>query len=138
MRVRSAIDLSIAILIWSSIAIIVLSLVLVPPSGRLIAAVVGLPIAAGLAWMYFGTYYELRSDHLYCRSGPFVERIPYDRIKSLALRSNLLSSMALAARRIEIRQHGKGYLAGTTLISPVDREAFMRELASRCGNLLDA
>jgi hypothetical protein len=47
----------------------------------------------------------------------------------------LLSSMALSSRRIEIRQHGKGYLTGTTMISPVNREEFLRELVRRCPNL---
>jgi hypothetical protein len=47
----------------------------------------------------------------------------------------MMSSMALFAKRIEIRQHGRGYFKGTTVISHVDREAFLQELVSRCHNL---
>lgn len=135
MRVRSEVDVPVSILIWSSVALVLFSLVLIPSEGRVLSVLVGLPVAAGLAWIYFGTYYELKPDHLYCRSGPFVERIPYDRIKSIALKNSMASSMALSRRRIEIRQHGKNYVAGTTLVSPVKREEFMRELISRCSNL---
>lgn len=48
-------------------------------------------------------------------SGPFVERISYVRIKSVALKENLLSSMALSRRLIETRQHGKGCVGGAAL-----------------------
>lgn len=43
--------------------------------------------------------------------------------------------MALSRDRIEIRQHGKGYLAGTTYISPEEREKFMSDLIEKCHNL---
>jgi len=92
--------------------------------------IVGVP--GLMAWLRFATWYELREDHLYGRSGPFVERIPYRRIRSLRLCENRWSSMALSPRRIEIRQHGRGWLTGTTYISPVDRDAFLEELRRRC------
>lgn len=134
-RVRSAIDVPIAVAIWGAVIIGIATVLLAPPPSRLIAMAVLTPVAGGLLWMYWGTYYELRPDHLYCRSGPFVERIPYARIKSAVLSRNLLSSMALSSKRIEIRQHGKGYLAGTTFISPVGRESFLSDLLRRCNNL---
>jgi hypothetical protein len=56
-------------------------------------------------------------------------------IRSLRLSENMLSSMALSRQRIEIRQHGKGYIMGTTMISPVEREWFLEELRQRCPNL---
>jgi hypothetical protein len=43
--------------------------------------------------------------------------------------------MALSKKRIEIRQHAKGYLIGTTFISPENREEFMNELISKCKNI---
>jgi hypothetical protein len=47
----------------------------------------------------------------------------------------MLSSMALSLDRNEIKQHGKGFVIGTTYISPESREQFMSELISRCKNL---
>ena len=133
-RVKSSVDRGVRILIGGTLFLLFLSPVVVP-EGKLVTLLAVLPIAAFLLWIRFGTWYELREDELYCVSGPFRERIRYDRIRSLRLTSNRLSSMALSARRIEIRQHGKGYLTGTTLISPENREAFLAELAGRCHHL---
>lgn len=88
-----------------------------------------------LLWIYFGTYYEFREEYLFCKSGPFFENIKYDNIKSIKLTQNLFSSMALSSKRIEIRQHGKGYILGTTFISPMNRQEFINELIKRCKNL---
>lgn len=85
--------------------------------------------------MYFSSYYEFRDDYLYCRSGPFVEKIVYDKIKSVKLSQNMLSSMALSWKRIEIRQHDKGYITGTTYVSPENREMFITELINCCKNI---
>lgn len=135
MRIKSAVDRWFAALIWATAAVLVGSILAVPGDGRLLAALAIAPILAFLAWICMGTYYELREDHLLCRSGPFRERIPYANIRSLRLRQNLLSSMALSRQRIEIRQHGKGYILGTTLISPEERECFLEELRKLCPNL---
>jgi len=134
MRVKSKIDLWVSIVIWSIIAIIVGTMTMLDDQTA-ISYSIGLPVIALLLWIYYGTYYELRDEYLYCRSGPFTERIAYSKIKSLKLSRNMLSSMALSGDRIEIRQHGKGYLLGTTFISPENREQFMSELSSRCKNL---
>lgn len=107
----------------------------VPQNGKTIGYAVGVPMICFVLWIYFGTYYEFRDEYLYCRSGPFVEKIVYDKIKSVKLSQNMLSSMALSTKRIEIRQHGKGYITGTTYISPVNREEFMMELIRRCKNI---
>lgn len=108
---------------------------IVPKNERLIGFAVGLPIAIFTLWMYFGTYYELRDDHLLCKSGPFSEKIVYEKIRSLKFSRNPASSMALSIDRIEIRQHGKGYITGTTFVSSEDREEFMNDLEIRCKNL---
>jgi len=81
--------------------------------------------------------YELRDEYLFCKSGPFFEKIKYENIKSIKLSQNMLSSMALSRERIEIRQHGKSYIRGTTFISPIDREEFVLELKGRCDKLED-
>lgn len=134
-RVKSAVDIWISIIIFLVFVLLSACLFIVPLDEIWIYAVTMFPVMAFLLWIYFGTFYEFREEYLYCRSGPFVSRIKYQDIKSLRLCSNLLSSMALARDRIEIKEHGKGYLAGTTMISPVDRELFYQELYSRCKHL---
>jgi RNase P subunit RPR2 len=47
----------------------------------------------------------------------------------------MLSSMALSRKRIEIRQHDKNYISGTTMISPKNREEFYVQLKRKCKNL---
>ncbi len=134
MRVKSKIDLLVGIVIWSAIVIMAGTLIM-KDDQTVISYVVGLSLIAFLLWIYFGTYYELRDEYLYCRSGPFIEKIEYPKIKSVKLSRNMLSSMALSLDRIEVKQHGKGYLLGTTYISPENREQFMSELIGRCKNL---
>ncbi len=91
--------------------------------------------AAFLLWLLFGTFYEFRGDYLYCRSGPFSEKIRYDCITYLGLSENMLSSMALSSQMIEIRQYNKSYVTGTTMISPENREIFLAQLKSLCSRL---
>jgi hypothetical protein len=138
MRVKAKVDPAYGILIGSVAAILLAAAVwAVVEAGVRFSFFVPLSAACVgfLAWLTFGSWYELRDDHLYCRSGPFVEKIPYGKIRSLRLVRNSFSSMALARDRIEIRQNGKGFVAGTTYISPEGREAFLDELKERCPNL---
>ena len=134
MRVKSKIDLWIAVVIWAGIVIMAGTMIM-QNYQTLIGYAIGLPVIALLLWVYYGTYYELRDDYLYCRCGPFSEKIAYSKIKSVRFSRNMLSSMALSLDRIEIKQHGKGFILGTTYISPENRKEFMRELISRCNNL---
>lgn len=135
MRVKSEIDRWFSILIWVTFLIIGVSIVIVPQDEKVIGYGVGFPTLIFIMWIYFGTYYEFREDYLYCKSGPFSEKINYQKIKSIKQSQNMLSSMALSKNRIEITQHGKGYITGTTFISPINREEFMQELVGRCKNL---
>lgn len=77
------------------------------------------------------SFYRLESDHLFIRFFLISQRIRYENIASIALKRNILSSMALSLNRIEIKEKDKGYFKGTTYISPVDREAFYRALQER-------
>lgn len=135
MRVKSAVDLWFNILIWITAAILIISIIIIPQNERIIGLAVIFPILTLLIWIYFRTYYEFRQNYLYCKSGPIFEKIAYDKIKSVKFSENMLSSMALSRKRIEIRQHGKGYITGTTLISPINREEFLEELVKRCKNI---
>ncbi len=135
MRVKSAIDWWLGGLIWLVIfAIIAGMLPSLSEEELVIGYAVAIPMIAFLLSLFFCTYYELRDDYLFCRSGPLFERIPYDRIKSARLSNSPMSSMALSIQRIAIQKHDSWPL-GVTLISPPNREEFMQELLSRCHNL---
>ncbi|MPM14732.1 hypothetical protein SDC9_61096 [bioreactor metagenome] len=133
-RVKSGKEFWFGLILWSAM-LISIGTPLIMPEGKLTGFFCSVPVVAFLLWIYFDTWYEMREEYLYCSCGPFKEKIYYDKIKSVRLTRNLLSSMALSSKRIEIRQHGKGYFTGTTLISPVDREAFLGELKKHCGRL---
>lgn len=122
----------IKIIMYTVTVIILGSAVMIPKEYIAVGFIIALPVTAFLWWIYFGTYYELREEYLFCKSGPFSEKIPYDKIKSVKLCQNMLSSMALSSKRLEIRQHGKGYIMGTTLISPENREDFLPALQKKC------
>lgn len=135
MRVKSAVDWWIGLLIWVAIAITVGSMITVPPNERKLAYAIIIPTVAFMLWLYFGTFYELRGEYLYCRSGPFFARIPYANVKTIKLTQNPLSSMALSTKRIEITYESKSFFSGLIYISPPDREEFRRELVNRCPNV---
>jgi len=126
---------------WITSAIIIvllilgISILIMPEEGRGLVALLMIPVAGFLGWLYFSTYTVFQDDFLLCKSGPFTEKIRYADIKSLKLCRNFMSSMALARDRIEIRQHNKSYVSGTTYISPPQREQFLEELKKRCPNL---
>ncbi len=135
MRYPSAKDIWIKLIIFGTIGIMISSVFTVPTESIPVTVIVVVPVALFLAWIYFGTYYEFHVDYLLCKSGPFWEKIRYDKIKSLKLTNNFFSSMALSKNRIEIKQIGKGFILGTTYISPEKREDFLAELKSRCKNI---
>lgn len=141
MRVKSAVDRWFKAVVFGVIVLLVaaVTLLMLTTSFSLYQIVIGCAAvvlaSALLLWLLYGTFYELREDYLYCRSGPFVEKIGYDKIKYLGYTDNMLSSMALSSRRIEIRQYNKSYIAGTTMISPENIEIFLAYLKLRCRNL---
>lgn len=132
MRVRSAVDWWLGLIIWLTLAMLISTIALVPEDERGLAVLISLPAVAFMLWIYFGTFYELRDDYLYCRSGAFAARIPYNAIKSARLTRNPLSSMALSLNRIEIIYTSKSIFGGLIYISPPNREDFMHKLLERC------
>lgn len=139
MRVRSKIDWWYKLTVWLTVALIVFLIIWTAFHEEEVMAyavgiVLGCILLGILLWIYFGTYYEFKETYLLCKSGPFVERIDYEKIKSIKPCRNLFSSMALSRERIEIRQHGKGFVTGTTYISPENRDDFIKELRKRCSN----
>lgn len=135
MRIKSKIDIWVSIVLWVSIGIMLTVMIMIPPQEKLIGIIVSLPIIILLLWIYFGSFLEFRDKYLLCKVGPFYEKIEYEKIKSIKLSENMLSSMALSRQRIEIKQHDKGFIMGTTYISPINREEFLVDLKTRCKNI---
>lgn len=81
----------------------------------------------GLAVITIPCYYVLEDDHLFIRAGVWKWRIPYADIQSVKPSQSMLAGPALSFQRIEIVS-GQ---AGSILISPVDREGFIRALQQR-------
>ena len=77
-----------------------------------------------LIWFLYTTDYTLTPDMLIVRCGPFKRKIPRDQIHSISPTRSLLSSPALSLDRLAIRWGKHGY----TMISPLEKEAFLREL----------
>ena len=78
------------------------------------------------------TYYTLKDDELLVRSGPFRWTIALEEIVSVTPSRTLLSGAALSLDRLII-QHGDSRHG--TIISPEDKELFLRDLASRSSKL---
>lgn len=83
--------------------------------------------AALPAWVLAATDYTLTDTDLRVRSGPFRWRVPLHEIRSIAPTHNPLSSPALSLDRLRIEHGERKWL----MISPRDRDGFLRELESR-------
>jgi len=135
MKYKAKIDWWIALLLYGSNILMIGLAFTIPPDEIMIYLYIIVPMVLLMFWILMGSYYELREEELYSKLGPFYSRIKYDNIKSLELKRNFLSSMAMTMDRIEIREHNKSYFRGTTFIGPMNREEFIVELKHRCRNL---
>jgi len=89
----------------------------------------GILVFLAIFAMAFPTRYEITSDRLRVRAGLFLWKIPLRSIRSARYSSNPLSSPAWSLRRIHVAYERPGGRRSFVLISPRDREVFMRELA---------
>jgi membrane protein YdbS with pleckstrin-like domain len=76
--------------------------------------------------------YVLEADALLIRSGVLRQRIPYQAITNLELSSSPMSSPALSLRRVKV-----SYGRASRLVSPVDREWFMRAVQERVSRAVE-
>ena len=134
MKYKHKIDIWVGVLLYGSVLMFVPLFFVVSEDELLIMILsfVGMAIII-LPFMY--GYMEFKDDHLLIRMHVFRQKIYYDKIKSIRLCRNWLSSMAMTANRIEIKEYGKSFVRGTTYIGPVDREAVFEELKYYCRNL---
>lgn len=76
--------------------------------------------------------YTLAADRLIIRFGVIRVKIPYARITGARPERSILSSPALSFDRVQVDYEGG---AGFTLISPDEKDRFLRELAARAPHL---
>jgi hypothetical protein len=108
------------------------------------AVIVGPSLLAGgvlfglILWALYRIRYEIASPDLLIACGPFRSRLPLESIVEVFPTRNPLSAPASSLDRLRInyqRNNGKLWF---TLISPKDREAFVRDLASAAPQLQSA
>ena len=85
-------------------------------------------------YVYFHTYYVFEEDELVLISGPFRESIAYEKIKTAVKTRGFSYSMALAFDRIELN-YGLHTDGSRWVMSPVDEDDFLDELAVHCPDL---
>ncbi|MGN7477798.1 PH domain-containing protein [Solibacillus silvestris] len=78
------------------------------------------------ATLFFGTKYIIEDKVLIIYGGIFKKRIPIEQIRSLRPSKNPFSAPALSLDRIEITFDDP--YSGITLVSPKDKEAFVKKL----------
>lgn len=74
----------------------------------------------------FPCQYTLEDKSLLAQSGILKWRIPYAEIQTVELSNSILSGPALSLQRIEVR-----YDQGRILISPNERDLFLKELRKK-------
>jgi len=85
-----------------------------------------------LFWLLYGTHYVLDRETLRIRCGPFRWRVPLAAIDEVRRTRNPLSAPACSLDRLHVKYRGS--ILGT-LISPREREAFLRDLQARAPHL---
>jgi hypothetical protein len=101
------------------------------PVPWLIIGLVLLLLVAFPVWILTTTNYTLTSNAIVIRSGPFSWEIPFRDISALERSTSRRSGPALSMDRLRI-DYGQGK---SILISPQDKEAFLRELDARRNEL---
>lgn len=134
MKYKMKTDLWIRILLWGIILMFVPFFFFVPPEEIWILGLTTF-IMAVIIIPLFSASYELNEEEILIMFYFFKQRIKYDNIKSIKKCSNWRSSAAMSHERIEIKEHNKGFVRGTTYISPMDRDEFFSNLKLKCRNL---
>ncbi|WP_244499293.1 PH domain-containing protein [Terribacillus halophilus] len=85
-----------------------------------------------ISWSAFQINYEFYPDYLLVKGGPFVSRIPYDKITSVTLSNNIFSGYRVLSSRDAIEIFYKHALWGSVTIAPDYKKEFLHELTKRC------
>ncbi len=124
MRFKSAID----IWLWAIVVLeIFLGMVMLSVTSYLpwrqlgLLALAFLPAIVIPVWLFTSTYYEVQSEVLRIKCGPFSWRIPLDQIRSVKKSPSLLSGPALSLQRLKILYNDNKSI----VVSPKDQERFL-------------
>lgn len=101
---------------------------------RWIAAAAGVAGVAFVCWILYGTAYTLDRQNLVVRSGPFRWTIPLPSIDRVRRTRNPLAAPACSLDRLAIWYRRRAF---PLLVSPADREGFLRDLRLRCPHLVE-
>jgi len=134
----SARDRWLVVTIWlAAAAAAVGTLALVAAPGplavRLPSLLLDLSAIGLMLWVIEGTRYHLEDDELLIRSGPFRWRMALREIEEIQPSDSLISGPALSTRRLAVHLAGR---RRPLLISPMDRDLFMAEIAARAPHLV--
>ncbi len=132
-------DTWLVFLIWSVVFLLMYQTlirpILRPPASfifLIVRGTVGIGAMVFLLWTFFSTFYTFKNDKLLVRGGPFKWEIPLESIEKVTPTRNPLSSPAWSLDRLEVRR--RGTFSGI-LISPQDKQEFLRDLVGRCPHL---
>ncbi|MDF1740911.1 MAG: PH domain-containing protein [Verrucomicrobiales bacterium] len=114
------------ILIGSSLGLFVWGLLSWQTNPAEALILIGVGIFDGILFgvILFPCYYAIEESHILIRSGLIRYRVPLDGVQSVTLSSNPLSAPAPSLRRVKIEMKDGKY----HLVSPADREGFIREV----------
>lgn len=102
-------------------------------AGDLLGAGLALAVLAVVLALIVPTRYTIRATELEVRGGVLRIRIPLERIRRVYPSRSWISSPALSLDRLAV-EYGAGRFARPTVyISPVRRDAFLRELGTAAG-----
>ncbi|OYP38183.1 PH domain-containing protein [Rhodopirellula sp. MGV] len=128
----SAVDWWLAVLLMLGPAICVVVTAVALNQGKQQEALVCLLTGAGVllitGLLVIPCRYTITGDTLSIRCGLIMTRVPLSQIKQIEKSGSWLSAPALSLRRVKISTASRFYL-----VSPVDRERFMDELATAAG-----
>ena len=97
------------------------------------ALLVGATTGAVVLWLTYPLYYEITPAELKIRCGLLIrQRIPLSAIEEVSPTRNPASAPAWSLDRLRVN-YRKGGETGAALISPADKEGFLRELAASGG-----
>jgi len=121
-------DLWLGLLIWGLMLLGAVPAFLKPGKGQLI---IMSAVILFIGWIWFGTGYEILDDQLKIRCGPFRQTIPLREMKEIKKTRSPLSAPACSLDRMEIK-YGK---SKRVMISPADKENFIRTIKEKCPSI---
>ena len=130
-RFYSKIDWWILALFGAAILLCIIYIIQAILKGTYFILLINIPLVIFLTYILIGTYYEFHGNYLLVKTGPFKQKLYYDKIMKIELKKSVLASASLSRDRIEIIYNRS---VGAQ-ISLRDKEEFLKILESKCENL---